>query len=100
MAPRGTPLVAVANGVIRYGSSVLGGNTAWLHSDYGVSYFYAHLDAFAADLGSGDTITIGTVIGTVGDTGNPAPGAYHLHFGIFPGGTIAVNPYPSVRAVC
>lgn len=100
MAPRGTPLVAVANGVIRYGSSVLGGNTAWLHSDYGVSYFYAHLDTFAADLGSGDTITIGTVIGTVGDTGNPAPGAYHLHFGIFPGGTIAVNPYPSVRAVC
>jgi murein DD-endopeptidase MepM/ murein hydrolase activator NlpD len=100
MAPRGTPLVAVANGVIRYGSSVLGGNTVWLHADYGVSFFYAHLDTFAANLQSGDVVTIGTVIGTVGDTGNPAPGAYHLHFGIFPGGTIAVNPYPSVRAVC
>jgi murein DD-endopeptidase MepM/ murein hydrolase activator NlpD len=100
MASRGTPLIAVADGVIRYGSSILGGNTVWLHADYGVSYFYAHLDTFAANLQTGDRVAIGTVVGTVGDTGNPAPGAYHLHFGIFPGGTVAVNPYPSVLAVC
>lgn len=100
MAPRGTLLVAVASGVIRYGNSILGGNTVWLHADYGVSFFYAHLDEFAANLQSGDYVSIGTVVGTVGDTGNPAPGAYHLHFGVFPGGTVAVNPYPSVRAVC
>jgi murein DD-endopeptidase MepM/ murein hydrolase activator NlpD len=99
MAARGTPLVAVADGVVEPGYGSLGGNTVWLHGDYGVSFFYAHLDAFAPGLSSGDRVTLGQEIGTVGDTGNPAPGAYHLHFGIYPGG-VAVNPYPAVRAVC
>ena len=101
MAPQGTPLVAVANGTVRLGFNSLGGNTVWVYADYGVGFFYAHLDTFAPGLQNGDRVTIGEYIGTVGDTGNAAPGAYHLHFGIAVGGGGSdVNPYPSLRAVC
>lgn len=101
MAGQGTPLVAVANGTVRLGFNSLGGNTVWVYADYGVGFFYAHLDTFAAGLRSGDRVTIGQVLGTVGDTGNAAPGAYHLHFGMAVGGGGSnVNPYPSLRAVC
>jgi murein DD-endopeptidase MepM/ murein hydrolase activator NlpD len=65
-----------------------------------VNYFYAHLDSYPSGLVDGQRVTRGQVIGYMGDTGNPAPGAYHLHFGIYPGGITAVNPYPSVARVC
>ncbi len=101
MAARGTPLVAAANGTVRLGYNSLGGNIVWVYADYGIGFFYAHLDTFAEGLQTGDRVTIGQQIGTVGDTGNPAPGAYHLHFGIAVGGGASnVNPYPSLRAVC
>lgn len=99
-APRGTPLVAVGDGRVQRGFDALGGHTVWLTADHGVNYFYAHLDSFASGLVSGQRVSRGQVIGYVGDTGNPAPGAYHLHFGIYPGGVMAVNPYPTVAAVC
>jgi murein DD-endopeptidase MepM/ murein hydrolase activator NlpD len=99
MGIRGTPLVAVADGTIQLGSNSVGGNTVWLYADHGVAYFYAHLDGFAA-ASSGQWVSRGTVIGYMGDTGNPAPGAYHLHFGISPNGMGAVNPYPTLARHC
>ncbi len=100
MAPRGTPLVAVASGVVRKSYGVLGGNIVWLYADHGVNYFYAHLDGYPGGLGDGQWVQRGQTIGYVGDTGNPAPGAFHVHFGIYPGGITAVNPYPTVARVC
>ena len=94
------PLVAVGDGVVRLSTSSLGGTVVNLYADHGVKYFYAHLDGYAAGLVDGQRVARGQVIGYNGDTGNAAPGAYHLHFGMRPGGTVAVNPYPSVRAVC
>ena len=109
MGPRGTPLYAVANGVIQYGSSVAGGNTLRLYADYGGFFLYAHLDAYVSDLSNGQWVSRGTVIGYMGDTGNSAPGAYHLHFEIHLGGyksassgqsrtPSAIDPYPSLKA--
>ena len=92
VAPRGTPVYAVVDGTLtdqvidgQSGSS-LSGNAWYLTSATGASYFYAHLDGFAAGLGIGSAVRQGDVIGYVGDTGNPAPGSYHLHFGIAPNG--------------
>lgn len=99
-SPRGTPLVAVADGTVQHSFNALGGNVVWLFADHGVNYFYAHLDSFAGGLHNGQRVGKGQVIGYIGDTGNPAPGAYHLHFGIYPGGIIAVNPYSTVLGIC
>jgi murein DD-endopeptidase MepM/ murein hydrolase activator NlpD len=100
MGSRGTPLVAVGSGIVRKSYGSLGGYIVWLYADHGVNYFYAHLDSYPSGLVDGQWVQRGQVIGYMGDTGNPAPGAYHLHFGIYPGGFTAVNPYPTVRAAC
>ena len=100
MGSRGTPLVAVGSGIVRKSYGSLGGYIVWLYADHGVNYFYAHLDSYPSGLVDGQWVQRGQVIGYMGDTGNPAPGAYHLHFGIYPGGITAVNPYPTVRAAC
>lgn len=100
MGPRYTPLVAVGDGVVRLSYGSLGGNIVWLYADHGVNYFYAHLDSYPDGLTDGQRVVRGQVIGYMGDTGNPAPGAYHVHFGIYPGGIKAVNPYPTVARAC
>ncbi len=100
MGPRGTPLVAVGSGIVRKSYGSLGGNIVWLYADHGVNYFYAHLDGYPSGLVDGQWVARGQVIGYIGDTGNSRPGAYHLHFGIYPGGITAVNSYPSVARVC
>lgn len=94
------PLVAVANGVVELSSNSLGGIVIHLIADYGVDFFYAHLDGYADGLTDGQRVEIGQVLGYNGDTGNAAPGAYHLHFGMRPDGVTQVNPYFTLRAVC
>ncbi len=98
MARQHTPLVAVASGTVHLGYNGLGGNTVRLFADYGVSYLYAHMDA-PSFLSEGQRVNLGDVVGYVGDTGDPAPGAYHLHFQIEPSG-IPVNPYPTLVSAC
>ena len=61
-------------------------------SSGGTYYIYAHLSSFAEGLTRGSLVVKGQVIGYVGDTGNPGPGNYHLHFEVHPGGGAAVNP--------
>ena len=109
MAPRGTAVRAAADGeVARLFESEKGGLTVYqlgARSGAGVRvYYYAHLDAYAPGLRAGDTVRAGDVIGTVGDSGNAAPGNTHLHFAIwdapsaddFWDGT-PLNPYDLLR---
>lgn len=83
-APRGTPVIAVADGTIRkLHSGARGGLSVYLLDDDGATrYYYAHLDGYAQGLHEGQRVERGEVIGYVGDTGNAAPGDYHLHFSV------------------
>lgn len=83
-APRGTPVIAVADGVVvAMRTQGIGGNAIHMvDATRKRRYFYAHLDRFAELLAPGDTVRAGDVIGYVGDTGNAGPGNYHLHFAV------------------
>lgn len=96
MGTRGMPLYAVTSGSVQFKQTRLGGNSAWVNGNNGNRYFYAHLDSFA---GESRGVERGELIGYMGATGN-ANGAVHLHFEVHPGGGAAVNPYPTVRAIC
>ena len=102
MAARGTPVVAVADGVIdrlTRTETGLGGIWIWLRDRAGNTFYYAHLHTIAAGLDAGTTVAVGQVIGTVGNTGDARYGAPHLHFEIHPGGGGAINPYGELLAV-
>lgn len=99
IGPAGVPLVAVEDGVVRFGRNRLGGLTVWLTGVSGNRYYYAHLGAWADDLTDGSPVTAGQVIGFNGDTGNARSSVPHLHFEVHPPGMGAVNPYPFLRAL-
>jgi murein DD-endopeptidase MepM/ murein hydrolase activator NlpD len=101
MADRGTPLVAIESGTVgRLGDGGLGGITVWLVGDSGTEYYYAHMDGWTPGLAQGQRIDIGGSLGTVGSTGNAPDEWPHLHFEVHPGGGEAVNPFPTVDAIC
>ena len=85
MAPRGTPVVATADGtIIKLFQSERGGLTIYqLSTDNKMVYYYAHLDRYADGLAEKQFARQGQVIGYVGDTGNAGAGNYHLHFAIW-----------------
>lgn len=99
-APRGTPVVAVADGVVeRVGRDRRGGKVVYLRDTTGrYTFFYAHLRAHAKGLKAGDRVVKGQRLGEVGATGRVVGGP-HLHFAIFrheeaTGSRLfAVNPY-------
>jgi murein DD-endopeptidase MepM/ murein hydrolase activator NlpD len=85
LAPRGTPVVAVEDGVIaKLFESVRGGLTVYLFDPSRTyAYYYAHLDRYEDRLREGQEVERGDVIGYVGTSGNAPPDTPHLHFTIF-----------------
>jgi murein DD-endopeptidase MepM/ murein hydrolase activator NlpD len=93
-APKGTEVVAVVDGVISFiGDQKLGGHCIWLTTENGASFYYAHLDRWAAGLYEGMEVQAGDLVGYVGNTGNAKYTPSHLHFGINNNDEM-VNPYP------
>ena len=96
LAARGTPVVASVDGVVRHREGAVSGLAYYLDGDDGNEYFGAHLDSF----GASGRVTQGTVVGRVGNTGDAASTAPHLHFEIHPGGSGYENPYPTLTKYC
>jgi murein DD-endopeptidase MepM/ murein hydrolase activator NlpD len=106
MADRGTPVVAVADGVVmKLFQSERGGITLYeLAPDRRTIYYYAHLDRYAPGIAEGRPLRRGQLLGYVGNTGDAGPGNYHLHFEVsttadprkYWGGAPR-NPYPLLQ---
>lgn len=95
-APKLTPLIAAADGVVtRVREENLGGKTVWIRvNDKNTSLYYAHLDKQLVQ--EGQMVKKGEVIGLVGNTGNAKHTASHLHFGVYTNQG-PVNPLPFVN---
>lgn len=98
-APRGTPVVAVADGTVRSTApNRLGGLVVWLADDgRAQALYYAHLDTVLVR--EGMRVRTGDTLGRVGNTGNAASTRPHLHFGIYRAARGPVDPWPFVRPV-
>ena len=106
MAPRGTPVLAVDDGVItKLFLSQPGGITIYqFDPSRRFAYYYAHLDGYAAGVAEGQAVRRGQLLGYVGSSGNANPAAPHLHFAIFRLDAerrwwtgVPINPFPYLR---
>jgi murein DD-endopeptidase MepM/ murein hydrolase activator NlpD len=85
LAPRNTPVHAVADGTIaKLFFSKAGGTTIYQFDPKGdLCFYYAHLERYADGLHEGQQVSRGDVIGYVGTSGNAPPDTPHLHFAVF-----------------
>jgi len=111
-SPRGTPIVAVADGFVTFiGKGNRPGYQVRLRHANGWDTWYFHMNndtlgtddnrggpetAFAEGLEEGMWVAAGTVIGYVGDSGNAEPTETHTHFELHRNGA-AINPYFYLR---
>ena len=104
-APRGTPVLAVTGGtVFDVGWNARGGHRLWLRGAAGNTYYYAHLDAYAAAVREGTRVRAGQPLGTLGSSGDAERTPPHLHFEVHPSALAslgydgAVDPTPYLAA--
>jgi murein DD-endopeptidase MepM/ murein hydrolase activator NlpD len=82
MAPEGTPVYPVQDGIVRVvGSGADYGNQIWIEHADGSQTLYAHLSDLP-NLKTGDRVTRDMQIGSTGNTGNSE--GPHLHLGYKP----------------
>jgi murein DD-endopeptidase MepM/ murein hydrolase activator NlpD len=102
-APKGTPVLAVADGTVaKLISSKPGGLGVYqFDTRKKFAYYYAQLERYAPGLKEGQRIKRGAQLGFVGTSGNADPAKPHLHFATFVLGTekqwwkgSPINPFP------
>jgi murein DD-endopeptidase MepM/ murein hydrolase activator NlpD len=112
LAAKMTPVVAAADGTVRYMADERGGDccAVFVVHDDGWRTRYIHLNndtpgtddgkayGIARGIRRGSRVRVGQVIGWVGDSGNAEATVSHLHFELRrPDGT-PVDPFPSLQA--
>ena len=96
-AARGTPVLSSTEGIVtRVGATPIGGNVVWVVGPALQRHYYAHLEDHA-DISVGDRVFPGSVLGSVGDSGNARGTPPHLHYGVYARGG-AFNPHPLLSA--
>ena len=92
-APSGTPIFAVANGVVtETGSAGAYGNRTIETLPDGTELWYCHQSAIGVRVGQ--QVIAGQTIGAVGSTGNTT--GPHVHLEVRPGGGDPVDPYQAL----
>jgi murein DD-endopeptidase MepM/ murein hydrolase activator NlpD len=82
MAPEGTNILSLGNGVVQDASwNNLGGWTVTMRLDSGQIVYMAHMRQ-QPGVQAGQRVQAGQLLGQVGTTGNAAGGPSHLHLGI------------------
>jgi murein DD-endopeptidase MepM/ murein hydrolase activator NlpD len=111
MAQKGTPVIAVANGVVTLHHSGRGGYMLYLRNS-AHEWLYIHLNndvrgndgqggrktAYASGLRTGVRVRAGQEIGYVGNSGDAEGGASHLHFEEHSRNGTPHSPYAHLRA--
>lgn len=97
----GTPIQAIADGVVAAVNTLSGGFGVHLMIDHvvdgqRVSSLYAHMQQGSVTVAVGENVTVGQTIGRVGNTGL-STGA-HLHFEILLDGTVPIDPYAWLKS--
>ncbi len=91
-AAMGTPVRAPSDGRVRLTNGGLGGIAVYVVEPDGTFWYLAHLSGIAEGLVEGATVTVGQVVGFVGDSGNARGGSPHVHAEFHPRGGGAVDP--------
>ena len=91
-AAMGTPVRAPSDGRVRISNSGLGGLAVYVVEPDGTFWYLAHLAGIADGLTEGQAVSIGEVVGFVGDSGNARGGSPHVHAEYHPRGGGAVDP--------
>lgn len=91
-AAMGTPVRAPSDGTVRTSNGGLGGLSVYVVEPNGTFWYLAHLAGIAEGVTNGTTVTVGQVVGFVGDSGNARGGSPHVHAEFHPGGGGAVDP--------
>ena len=96
----GSPIQAIADGVVRIATSSGGAYGVTVVIDHQidgqlVSSRYAHMQYGSLQVSVGQQVTVGTILGRTGNTGR-SYGA-HTHFEILMNGTTAIDPIPWLR---
>jgi murein DD-endopeptidase MepM/ murein hydrolase activator NlpD len=96
-APRGTPVLAAIDAwVTRVDTTTVGGRVVWLQDLFSpLRLYYAHLDSHG--VAPGQYVPAGTILGTVGNSGNARTTSPHLHFGVYVRRRGARDPQPFLR---
>ena len=93
-APMGSSIQAAAAGTVTYAGWYNGyGNMVDIRHDDGLITRYAHMSAYAPELGIGTPVKAGQMIGVVGQTGHAH--GNHIHFEVRYNGR-AIDPAPFI----
>ena len=95
-AARGTVVQSPAIGTARVTNGAVGGLAVKVVQDDGTYWYLAHLDQ--ATVTDGQQVGLGDPVGTVGDSGNAAGGAPHVHVEVHPYGGEAEDPKRTLDA--
>jgi murein DD-endopeptidase MepM/ murein hydrolase activator NlpD len=101
-AARGLGVLSVAAGKVRAARDAKGGKVLYLDANDGWRYYYAHLDSWNPPIDPSAPpleVDAGVLLGAVGNTGNAAGTAPHIHFQAWSPLTGLTDPFPELQAV-